>query len=111
VCSLLEPFGYRVITASGGREALEMAGRDRPDLILSDVCMSDGSGYDFIQSVKADAHLSSIPFIFITSSMTEERDREKGLALGAARFLFRPLEPERLLEEITACLSGRGNDG
>jgi two-component system cell cycle response regulator len=111
VCSLLEPFGYRVITASGGREALATAGRERPDLILSDVCMADGTGYEFIQSVKADPQLSSIPFVFITSSMMEDHDRSKGLALGAERFLLRPLDPEILLAEIAACLAEKGRVG
>jgi two-component system cell cycle response regulator len=109
VRSLLEPFGYRVITASGGRDALEKARRERPDLILSDVCMADGDGYEFIRRVKADEHLSPIPFVFITSTMLEERDRVKGLSLGAARFLRRPLESERLLAEIASCLAEENN--
>jgi two-component system cell cycle response regulator len=102
--SLLVPFGYHVITACGGREGLEEAQRNRPDVIVSDVCMEDGSGYDFIRTVKSDPQLASIPFIFITSSLVEEKDRAKGLAMGAARFLIRPIEPEKLLSEIEACL-------
>jgi two-component system cell cycle response regulator len=109
--SLLGPFGYSVVTASGGHEGLEKARRERPDLILSDICMADGSGFELIQSVKADAKLASIPFVFITSTMMDERDRAKGLSLGAARFLFRPIEPERLLAEIAACLIEAGHDG
>ena len=95
--------------------ALALA-RDHPcDLILSDVCMSEGTGYDFIRAVKADPRLRDIPFVFITSTMTDEKDRATGLALGAARFLFRPVEPDALLVEIEACLrkAGRfahGND-
>lgn len=111
VRSLLEPFGYRVITASGGRDALEKAKRDRPDLILSDVCMADGDGYEFIRRVKADERLSPVPFVFITSTMLEDRDRVKGLALGASRFLRRPLESERLLAEIAACLAEEKDRG
>ncbi len=103
-CSILEPSGYEVTAASGAREGLEKADRHPPDLILSDVCMSEGSGYDFIRAVKANTRLAGIPFVFITSSMLEEKDRERGLALGAARFLFRPIEPQELLAEIEACL-------
>jgi DNA-binding response OmpR family regulator len=66
--------------------------------------MSDGSGYDFIRAVKADTRLARIPFIFITSAMLEERDRARGLSMGAARFLVRPIEPQQLLTEIEACL-------
>jgi CheY-like chemotaxis protein len=75
-----------------------------PDLILSDVCMADGNGYDFIAAVKADPRLSPIPFVFVTSTMNTEKERQKGLALGAARFLFRPIEPPELLREIADCL-------
>jgi two-component system cell cycle response regulator len=108
--SLLRPSGYRVVTARGMQEALALARRAPPELILSDVCMSDGSGYDFIREVKADAKLRSIPFVFVTSTMTAEREREKGLALGAARFIFRPVEAQELLTAIEACLreSGKG---
>jgi len=114
VRSLLGPFGYRVITAASGNEGIDKARRQRPDLILSDVCMEDGSGFDFIQSIKSDPQLSTIPFVFITSSMVEEKDRAKGLALGAARFLVRPIDAEKLLAEVSAVLpkpADRDNNG
>jgi DNA-binding response OmpR family regulator len=84
--------------------ALELLNDRSVDLILSDVCMTDGSGYEFIQSVKADRRLCRIPFVFITSTMLEEKDRAKGLAMGAARFLVRPIEPTEFLMELEACL-------
>jgi two-component system, cell cycle response regulator len=102
--SLLEPFGYRVVTAERLAEGLDVLRRERCDLILSDVCMSNENGYDFIRAVRADAWGRDIPFVFITSTMVEEKERQKGLALGAARFLFRPIEPEVFLAEIRACL-------
>src|SRR6202044_2113809 len=102
--SILEPRGYRVLTAEGTATALPLAKEHSCDLILCDVCMSDGNGYDFIRVVKADPQLAPIPFVFLTSTMTDERDRVAGLALGAARFLFRPIEPDALLAEIEACL-------
>jgi two-component system cell cycle response regulator len=102
--SIFAPHGFEVITADGMAQGLALA-REHPfDLILSDVCMAEGSGYDFIQAVKADPRLRAIPFVFITSTMLEEKDRAKGLALGAARFLMRPIDPLALLAEIEACL-------
>ncbi len=103
--STLEGSGYRVVTAERMRHALLLAQQEPPDLIMSDICMSEGNGYDFIQEVKADPRLCQIPFVFITSTMVNEVERRKGLGLGAARFLFRPIEPERLLAELDACLS------
>lgn len=102
--SLLGSFGYKVIRAQGMKMALERVRDIAPDLILSDVCMNDGSGYELIQAVKKDSRLSSIPFVFITSTAVSERERTKGLSLGAARFLFRPLESQELLREIQDCL-------
>lgn len=102
--SILEPSGYRVVTAGGMAEGLARAGEVRCDLILSDVCMADGMGYDFIKAVKADPRLRAIPFVFLTSTMLDEKDRARGLALGAARFLMRPIEPDALLAEVRACL-------
>ncbi len=106
--SLFRPSGYRVLTATGMRAALAMAREAAPDLIISDICMPDDSGWEFILAIKADAQLRSIPFVFLTSTMTAEADRQRGLALGAAKFIFRPIEPEQLLKEIDSCLSARG---
>ena len=89
---------------------METARRQPPDLILSDVGLLDGSGYDFIQAVKSDPALAAIPFIFLTATDCDEKARARGMALGAARFLFRPLEPQAILAEIEACLRPRGGE-
>jgi len=82
--SILEPQGYGVLAATGMAQALELAHQTPPDLILSDLNMSDGSGFDFIKAIRADARLKNIPFIFVTSTYCNEIARSKGLALGAA---------------------------
>jgi two-component system, cell cycle response regulator len=102
--SIFESSGYRVITTLKAEEAARMARESPPDLILSDVCMPQGSGYDLIQQVKNDPLLRDIPFVFVTSTAATESDREHGLALGAAKFLFRPLEPDELLKEVESCM-------
>jgi two-component system cell cycle response regulator len=104
VASIFESSGYRVITTLKAEEAARLARESTPDLILSDVCMPQGSGYDLIQRLKSDPLLRDIPFVFITSTAATESARERGLALGAAKFLFRPLEPEELLKEIESCM-------
>ena len=106
-CSLFEPVGYTVLTAGNMAQALATARLQRPDLIISDLNMAGGSGFDFIQAVKAIPELNAIPFVFVTSTYCDEASRKRGLALGAARFLFRPLEPQVLLAEIEACLRER----
>jgi two-component system, cell cycle response regulator len=101
---LLEPHGYQVATAASADEAWALAQQQVPDLILSDVGMQTGSGFDFIRRVKADERLRDVPFIFLSSTHWDSASMEAGLRLGAARYLLRPLDPERLLEEITSCL-------
>jgi two-component system cell cycle response regulator len=105
--NILEPVGYKVITASGATEALRLASTANPDLILSDLNMLEGSGFGLIGAVKTNGRLRNIPFVLLTSTHCDETARSKGLALGAQRFLFRPLEPEQLLAEIEACLRER----
>jgi two-component system cell cycle response regulator len=105
--SILENSGYQVLLAERAKEAMVLAQVELPDLILCDVCMAEGEGYDFIKVVKADRALIGIPFIFITSAMVNETARGIGLGLGAVRYLFRPIEPEVLLREISACLQER----
>jgi two-component system cell cycle response regulator len=102
---LLTNAGYQVATASGLGEALRLARRDPPDLILSDIVMADGSGYEFIRAVKNDGRLRAIPFVFNTASMTVDTARAKCLALGAVKVLFRPMDPAQVLREIAACFA------
>lgn len=102
--SLLEHSGFSVVTASGLNEGLRQARRVVPDLILSDVRMGDGSGYDLVRHVRSDPRLGAIPCVLVTSTAADEPSRAKGIALGATRYLFRPIEPQVLLHEIDTCL-------
>lgn len=104
---LLKPHGYEVLTALTPSVALQMARERLPALIISDVGMSEGNGFDFIRAVKADPVLHDIPFIFLSSTHWNEASRQLGLELGAFRYLLRPLEPTLLLAEIEACVRPR----
>ncbi len=101
---LLGPLGYEVVTADTVPAALELARQRLPALIISDVGMRQGSGFDLIRQVKADPQLRGIPFIFNSSTYQDEATQTRGLQLGAERFLLRPMEPSLLLAEIQACL-------
>jgi two-component system, cell cycle response regulator len=102
----LEPFGYHVICAGDAVEALTLMRQKPPDLVLSDVHMPGQDGYDLLRAVKADPQLQAIPFAFISSTLWPEKGREIGLALGAVKFIVRPIEPQALLSEIEDCLQG-----
>jgi two-component system, cell cycle response regulator len=105
--NLLEPLGYRVLSADTPAAALALARAQRPDLIISDVGMREGSGFDFIASVKADPTLRDIPFLFLSATHWDESARERGMALGAERYLRRPIDSESLLAEIRQALASR----
>jgi len=67
--SILEPSGFKIITAGENDRGAGPGPGGPCDLILSDVCMAGGTGYDFIQAVQADSRLRTVPFVFITSTM------------------------------------------
>lgn len=107
---LLIPHGFEVTTAQTAQEAWDAAKAQPPDLVISDVGSPVGSGFDFIRRVKADPVLRNVPFIFLTSTHWDSASRERGLGLGAMRYLVRPMDPARLLAEIEACLPPRRGD-
>ncbi|HYK53129.1 MAG TPA: response regulator [Candidatus Eremiobacteraceae bacterium] len=101
----LEPFGYTVVEARSMKEAMEIAARAKPDLVVTDVHMPSGSGYDLIRAFKADPDLHDIRFIFVSSTYWHELDRARGLSLGASKFLVRPIDPHTLVAEINETLN------
>lgn len=105
--SLLEPAGYTVLTASGGEEALALARSRHVDIIMADVVMSGGGGFELLHAVRADPDLRALPFLFLTATARDDGSRERGLALGADAYLVRPIEPELLLTELRAHLVPR----
>ena len=101
---LLEPNGYEVLTAETMAEALALARERLPDLIVSDVGMKHGDGFEFIAALKADPALRHIPVLFLSSTHWDSTSCSRGLALGAARYLRRPIDSQLLLDEIRALL-------
>jgi two-component system cell cycle response regulator len=102
--SCLEPLGYKVLAADGPAEALAMARFNPPDLIISDVGMPAGDGFQFIATVKAMPELRGVPFIFITSTHWDMAAQLQGMALGADRYLRRPMPVDELIAEVRACV-------
>ena len=98
--SLLEGEGMEVITAENGKEALEMARANPPDLIISDILMPVMDGYAFCRQCKLDEKLRHIPFVFYTATYTEPKDESFALSLGADRFILKPQEPEAIMDML-----------
>ncbi|MBA4318718.1 MAG: hypothetical protein C0412_09975 [Flavobacterium sp.] len=98
--SLFESNDINSISASNGKEALELALKNPPDIIISDILMPVMDGYSFCRQCKLDSTLKNIPFIFYTATYTDKKDQEYALSLGAARFILKPQEPQAFLEII-----------
>lgn len=95
-----ECHGYCVIEAANGRQGLEMAQLERPDLILSDTLMPVMDGFQFLYELKSTPGLAHIPFIFFSAPYTGAREEELALAMGARAFIRKPKNPDELYEEV-----------
>lgn len=101
--SLLLLEGYQTLDAPNGRIGIEIAKRERPDLILCDVMMPEMDGFAVLQSVRGDASTATIPFIFLTAR-GEKVDVRAGMNLGADDYLTKPAGRQELLAAISARL-------
>lgn len=90
---------YKTYAATNGKTALELAERNKPDLILLDIMMPQMSGYEVCERLKANPVTLHIPIIFLTAKTAAE-DVIKGLKLGAADYVTKPFNPYELLERI-----------
>ncbi|QOX78971.1 response regulator [Trichlorobacter lovleyi] len=103
---LLKGNGFDTVdTAENGGQALEMARKNRPDLVISDILMPVMDGYALCRELKADPYLKEVPFIFYTATFTTAKDEALALSLGADRFIFKPQEPDTLIQTIRQVLS------
>lgn len=96
----LEFIGHQVVMAINGRQALSLIRETKPELIISDIQMPEMDGYQLCEAVHADNSLSQIPFIFYTGTFLSPEDETLALALGADRFLRKPVELKTMLQEI-----------
>jgi two-component system chemotaxis response regulator CheY len=96
----------KIDEAGSGFEALRMLPRNPYDLIVTDINMPDINGLELVSFVKQNDAYREIPLV-IVSTEGSERDREKGLALGADAYLVKPFEPEELQELVRDLLAAR----
>src|SRR6185369_10551265 len=96
--------GYSVESAANGVAGLERVKQSRPDLIISDIMMPEMDGFELCRRVKMDEQLRSIPLVFYTATYVEPKDEKLAMALGASRFLIKPMEPEDFFRAIKAVI-------
>ncbi|HLE90231.1 MAG TPA: response regulator [Anaerolineales bacterium] len=100
--------GHEVFTASNGEEAVELAPKVNPDLILMDVRMPRMTGYEACKIMKADPDLKDIPVVFL-SAKGQESEIQQGLASGAEEYLLKPFAPDQLTSRVKVILAKFGN--
>jgi len=86
---------FDILEAANGFEALRILPREKVDLVLTDINMPDINGLELVSFVRNNPHYKTTPLIII-STEGSERDREKGLSLGADAYLVKPFSPEEL---------------
>ena len=99
ITTLLRYHDYEPIAAENGRQGIEAARRENPDLILCDVMMPELDGYAVLQALQMDASLARIPFIFLTAK-GEKDDLRSGMNLGADDYLTKPVANADLVRAI-----------
>jgi PAS domain S-box-containing protein/putative nucleotidyltransferase with HDIG domain len=102
--TLLKGHGYEVASARNGAEALALALKNPPDIIVTDILMPEMDGFELCRRCKADELLRQIPFVFYTATYTDLKDEQFALSLGADRFVIKPQQPEVLLQIIQEVL-------
>jgi DNA-binding NarL/FixJ family response regulator len=95
--------GYEIIEARNGREGVEQARRDPPDLVLCDITMPEMNGHRVLETLRAEPRTAHLPFVFLTG-WSERDDIRTGMNLGADDYLTKPLVPDELVAAIRARL-------
>ena len=94
---------YDVIVAHEGQEALEVARRQSPDLIILDILMPRMNGYEVLRALKADPATTHVKVIMLTA-LAQQADRERAQAAGADGFLVKPFSTTMLLDSVIQAL-------
>ncbi len=95
---------YEVSLAGNGREAIEEAINNPPDLILMDIMMPEMNGFEAVRELKADERTRHIPVIFVTA-MNEESDESEGFSIGAVDYITKPVKGPVVRARIKAHLA------
>jgi len=96
---ILDLAGYKTFTAENGKKGVEIALRERPDIIVCDIMMPELDGYGVLHLLRKNAATENIPFVFLTAK-TERADFRKGMEMGADDYITKPFEDIELLNAI-----------
>ena len=104
VQTTLESAEVRILQAADGEAALELARRERPDLIVLDVMMPRRTGLEVARALRQDPATATFPILMLTG-LGQEKDREEVLALGVSGYLVKPFSPLELMKRVQEVLA------
>lgn len=104
VVTILQMEGFQAFSAEDGSVGLNVARRERPDLVLCDVMMPNIDGYGVLQALRAEKETQSVPFLFLTAK-GDRIDVRQGMNLGADDYLIKPVRRADLLAAVNARLA------
>ncbi|MGZ8559620.1 MAG: response regulator [Chitinophagaceae bacterium] len=96
---ILDMAGYKTFSAENGKKGVELALKEKPDLIVCDIMMPELDGYGVLHLLRKNQETQTIPFIFLTAK-TERTDLRKGMEMGADDYITKPFEDIELLNAI-----------
>jgi len=99
ICDILEMEGYQILQASDGKIGYEMALKESPDLIISDILMPSLDGFEMFEKLQARTGTSAIPLIFL-SAKSKKEDIRIGMNLGADDYLTKPINIKDLINAV-----------
>jgi signal transduction histidine kinase len=97
--------GYRVVVASRGIEGLDAAVKEMPDLILMDINLPDLSGREVTTKLRSDERFRTVPIVALTA-LSQAGEREKAIAAGATGYLTKPVDVDKLPDQVARYLGG-----
>jgi CheY-like chemotaxis protein len=95
--------GFTVVQAANGAEAVELAQKELPDLILMDVRMPKMTGYEACRQMKTMPELRDVPVVFL-SAKGQDSEIQTGLEVGAEEYILKPFAPDDLVKQVQAVL-------
>ena len=96
---ILDLAGYKTFTAENGKRGVDIALKEKPDVIVCDIMMPELDGYGVLHLLKKNSDTENIPFIFLTAK-TERSDFRKGMEMGADDYISKPFDDIELLNAI-----------
>ncbi|MBK9601903.1 MAG: response regulator [Anaerolineales bacterium] len=97
--------GYRVVTAPNGQEALEIIQKEHPAVIITDILMPKMDGFSLVHRLRINPETRDIPVVFLSATYVAPEDKAFAIAIGATRFLEKPVALEEFLPTVEELLT------